>query len=220
MKTAIRLIGLILLLGTTATFAQREVKTKDFSGWLNDYDSLVFVEERNAYLFFNTDLRGKYEKVLLEPVEIFSETGEADNKHAKRAMEYMTEGLQKLLEEKGIAASEPGPKVARLRLAITGVEKSKEELKAYNFIPVSAVFRGAQAATGKVATYMATMFEGEATDSVSGERIMAIVAKGIEETEKRSGDRITFEDFQPTLDKWLAQYSKTLDDSLARKADS
>jgi hypothetical protein len=32
------------------------------------------------------------------------------------------------------------------------------------------------------------MFEAEMVDSVSGERVAAIVAKGIEETEKRSGD--------------------------------
>ena len=98
------------------------------------------------------------------------------------------------------------------------MEKSKEELKAYNFIPVSAVFRGAQAATGNVPTYMATMFEGQASDSVSGERVMAIVTKGIEETEKRSGDNITFEDFRPTLDKWLAQYAETIDNFLAQKS--
>jgi hypothetical protein len=217
MKTVIHLISFVLLLCSVATFAQREVKTRDFSGWLENYDSLVFVEERNAYLFTNTALRGKYDRVLLEPVELFSETGKADNEHATKAMEYLTEGLQQIIEDLGVAASEPGPKVARLRLAITGVEKSKEDLKAYNFIPVSAVFRGAQAATGKVATYMATMFEGEATDSVTGERILAIVSKGIQETQKRSGDEITFEDFQPTLDKWLAQYAQTLDDFLAKK---
>jgi hypothetical protein len=220
MKTMIRLLTITLLLGSAFTLAQRDVKTKDFSGWMSEYDSLVFVEEKNAYLFSNEALRGKYEKVLLDSVELFSETGEADSKHAIRARDYMKNGLQQIIEEKGIAASEPGPGVARLKIAITGVEKSKEDLKAYNFIPVSAVFRGAQAATGNVATYMATMFEGEATDSVSGDRILAIVAKGIEETEKRSGDDITFEDFKPTLDKWLAQYSQTMDEFLARKAGS
>jgi hypothetical protein len=82
---------------------------------------------------------------------------------------------------------------------------------------VSAVFRGAQAATGKVATYIDTMFEAEMTDSVSGVRIAAIVAKGIEETEKRSGDTLDFDDVKPTLDKWLAQYDRTLDGLLAKK---
>ena len=86
-------------------------------------------------------------------------------------------------------------------MAITGAEKSKEDLKAYNFVPVAAVFRGAQAATGNVSTYIDTMFEAEMVDSVSGERVAAIVAKGIEETEKRSSDNLTFDDVKPTLDK-------------------
>jgi hypothetical protein len=218
MKEAIRAVCAFLIVGSAIALAQRDVKTRDFSGWLEEYDSLIFVEERNAYIFSNEVMRGKYDRLLLEPIEIYSETGKADNEHAERAMAYLSNGLQKIIDDRNIAASEPGPAVARLRIAITGVEKSKEELKAYHFIPVSAVFRGAQAATGKVPTYMATMFEGEATDAVSGERIMAIVAKGIEETEKRSGDSITFEDFKPTLDEWLKQYAETIDGFLARKA--
>ena len=90
-----------------------------------------------------------------------------------------------------MAASDPGPGILRIKLAITAVEKSKEDLKAYNFVPVAAVFRGAQAATGNVTTYIDAMFEAEMVDSVSGERVAAIVAKGIEETEKRSGDDLT-----------------------------
>ena len=105
----------------------------------------------------------------------------------------------------------------RASIAITGVEKSKEELKAYNFVPVAAVFRGAQAATGNVATYIDTRFEAEMVDSVTGEQVAAVVAKGIEETEKRSGDSLRFDDIKPTLDKWLAQYAETPDEYLARR---
>ncbi|MEH6582094.1 MAG: DUF3313 domain-containing protein [Halioglobus sp.] len=220
MKILTKVFAVLIILSSITAVAQRGVGDKDFSGWLKNYDSLVFNEERNAFVFSNEDAAGHYEKILLEPIELHSTKGKADTERAQDAVEYLTNGLQKILEEKGIAATEPGPKVARLRLAITGVEKSKEDLKAHNLIPVSAVFRGAQAATGKVATYIATMFEGEATDSVTGERIMAIVTKGIDETTKRSGDELTFEDFKPTLNAWLERYSLTLDEMLARKADS
>ena len=220
MKNILRISSLIMIFALAMPAAARDIKTRDFSGWLEDYDSLVYVEERNAFIFSNTALRGSYEKVLLEPVALYSKTGKADSEQAAKAVAYLSEGLEKMLEEKGIRGSEPGPGVVRLKIAITGVEKTKEELKAHNLIPVSAVFRGAQAATGNVPTYIATMFEGEAIDSVSGERVMAIVTKGIEETEKRSGDILTFEDLKPTLDKWLAQYSRTMEDFLARKAGS
>jgi hypothetical protein len=101
-------------------------------------------------------------------------------------------------------------------MAITGVEKSTEELKAHNLIPVSALFRGAKAATGNLNTYIDAMFEAELVDSVSGERVAATVRKGISQTEKKSGDDLAFEDVKPTLDMWLESYRQTLKDLLAR----
>jgi len=211
------LLVLLVITSSTLAMAARELETKDFSGWMNDYDSLAFNEERNAFLFFNEDKRGTYSKVILEEVVIYSEKGEAGGQIAEESTKYLSEGLANLLASKGLAASDPGPGILRLKLAITAVEKSKEDLKIYNFVPVAAVFRGAQAATGNVSTYIDAMFEAEMVDSVSGERVAAIVAKGIEETEKRSGDDLTFDDVKPTLDKWLAQYSETLDGYLAKR---
>ena len=207
----------LLVASSTLAMAAREIKTKDFSGWMNDYDSLVFSEERNAFIFFNEARRGTYTKVILDEVAIYSENGEATGEIAQQSTRYLSEGLADLLASKSLAAAEPGPGILRLRLAITAVEKSKEDLKAYNFVPVAAVFRGAQAATGNVATYIDAMFEAEMVDSVSGDRVAAIVAKGIEESEKRSGDKLTFDDVKPTLDKWLAQYSETLEGYLAQR---
>jgi len=211
------LLVLLVVASSTTVMAARELKTKDFSGWMKDYDSLTYSEERNAFLFFNEAKRGSYQKVILEDVVIYSENGEAGGEIAEKSTSYLSKGLADLLAAKGLAASEAGPGVLRLKLAITAVEKSKEELKVYNFVPVAAVFRGAQAATGNVATYIDAMFEAEMVDSVSGDRVAAIVAKGIEETEKRSGDDLTFDDVKLTLDKWLAQYSETLDKYMAQR---
>lgn len=218
MKKLIKfLIPLSIVLFSGLLHAAKEVDEKDFSGWLENYDTLKFDEERNAFLFLNEEKRGKYSKVFLESVVLYAKEGDAKTENALKASGYLEAGVKDILTRKGIAASEPGPGVLRARLAITGVEKSKEELKAYNFIPVSAVFRGAQAATGNVATYIDTMFEAEMVDSVSGERVAAVVAKGISETEKRSGDELTFKDVQPTLDQWLKQYEKTIDRFLANR---
>jgi hypothetical protein len=218
MKLAINVfMALTVILSSAFTMAARELEKEDFSGWMDSYDSLVFNKERNAFLFFNEAKRGAYNKVIVEEITIYSQDQETDMQIAEEATSYLAKGFADLLENKGLAASEPGPGVLRLKLAITGVEKSKEDLKAYNFVPVAAIFRGAQTATGKVSTYIDTMFEAEMTDSVSGEQVVAIVAKGIEETEKRSGDALGFDDIKPTLDKWLAQYEKTLDDFLASK---
>jgi hypothetical protein len=121
------------------------------------------------------------------------------------------------LAERSLLATEPGQGVLRYRMAITGVRKSKESLKPYHVVPVAAVFRGAQEASGKVAAYIDAMFEAELTDSVTGERAAAIVRRGIGATEKRSGDEMEFEDLIPTLDLWLEAYGETLDAFLAKR---
>ncbi len=195
----------------------KEVKPKDFSGWMDDYDSLVYAENLNAFVFFNEDMRGKYDKILLQSVTVYARDAKTDKNIANQATDYLTAEVRKLLEERGILATEPGPGVLRYHMAITGVEKTKEELKAHNVIPVSALFRGAKAATGNLNTYIDAMFEAEMVDSVTGERAAAIVRRGIGETEKKSGDELTFEDVQPTLDAWLESYEKTLDEFLARR---
>lgn len=210
------LLSSALVFGATNILAQK-VKEKDFSGWMEDYDSLVYVPERNAFLFSNDEKRGYYEKVRLVDVIIYGENLEPDSEISKRTAEYLRDGVNKIFEDEGVLATEPGPKVAKLSLAVTGVEKSVESLKAHNLIPVSAVFRGAKAATGNLNTYIDVMFEGEATDSVTGERLSAIVAKGIGTTDKKSGDELVFEDLIPTLDRWLENYRKTARSFLAKR---
>lgn len=210
-------IALVVAIAAVSANAAREVKTKDFSGWLEDYDSLVYSEERNAFVFFNEDKRGKYSKLMIQSVEIYSRNAKSNREIAVKSADYLKAGAEKLLRDRGILATEAGPGVLRYHMAITGVEKSKEDLKAHNVIPVSALFRGAQAATGNVKTYIDAMFEAEMVDSVTGERAAAIVRKGIAETEKRSGDELAFEDVIPTLDAWLVAFGETLDAFIARK---
>ena len=209
------LVTLAIALLALNVQAARELKEKDFSGWMDSYEGLVYNEERNAFLYLNEARRGSYSRVLLREVSVFSEDSKTEGELAQRASAYLTAGVKELLADRDILATAPGPAVLQLSIAITGVEKPKEDVKAYNFVPVAAVFRGAQAATGNVATYLDTMFEAELVDSQSGERMGAIVAKTVEETEKRSGDALEFEDVVPTLDKWLGQFGKTLDGYLA-----
>jgi hypothetical protein len=209
-----RLLSMVMLLSIVQAASlplyAKDVKTKDFSGYLQDYDSLVFSEDLNAFVFFNEEMRGKFSKVLLQSITFYARDAKAEGEIANQAADYMRDGVTRLLEQRGLLATKPGPEVLRYHMAITGVEKSKESLKPYNLIPASALFRGAQEATGKVATYIDVMFEGEMVDSVTGERAAAIVRRGIGATDKRSGDQLTFEDVQPTLDMWLESYAAML----------
>lgn len=215
-RIAVTLLTLSLSLVAPSGYAEK-IKTKDFSGWMKDYDSLVYNQEKNAYMFSNPDKRGKYKKIRLVDVSIYSENAEANKALAEKSADYMRDGINRIFADEGVLATAPGPDVAALSLAITGVEKSVESLKAHNLIPVSAVFRGAKAATGKLDTYIDVMFEGEAVDSVTGERLLAIVRKGIGTTDKKSGEELVFEDLVPTLDRWLENYRDMMRDYLATR---
>jgi Protein of unknown function (DUF3313) len=215
----VQFFSLLLLLASLSGWsnAAKEISDKDFSGWLDDYDSLEFNEAKNSFIFFNEEARGKYDKVLLESVAVYSVNSKANKVMASKATDYLREGVLKVLTDSDILATEAGPTVLRYSMAITGVEKTKDELKAHNIIPVSALFRGAQEVSGKVSTYIDSMFEAELVDSVTGDRVAATVRKGIGETTKRSGDELTFEDVKPTLDLWLEQYAQTLEEFLAQR---
>ena len=217
MKKIFHVVLALAVFGAATAFAAREVGSKDFSGWMEDYGSLTYVEEHNAFLFSNEEKRGHYEKVIFDGITVYAKNAKANGEMADKSTDYLTAGVRTMLDEKGVLTTEPGPNVLRYHMAITGVEKSKEDLKAHNVIPVSALFRGAKAATGNLNTYIDAMFEAEMVDSITGERIMAIVRKGIAETEKKSGDKLEFEDVKPTLDIWLEAYSKTLDEFLAKR---
>ena len=208
---------MFLVIGATNSMAQRTVKTKDFSGWMENYEMLTFDEERNAFIFENDVKRGVYKKLMLDSVVLHGVGVQKNPEIADQAVQYLEQGIRDIMERKGIGADEAGPGVLRANLAITGVDKSKEGLKAYHVLPVAAIFRGAQEVSGTVGTYIDTRFEGEMVDSVSGERVVAIVAMGIADTSKRSGDILYFDDVKPTLDKWLVQLEENLERNLAAR---
>ena len=54
-------------------------------------------------------------------------------------------------------------------------------------------------------------------DSVTGERVAAIVRRGIGATEKKSGDEFEFEYLKPTLDLWLEAKGRMMDEFLAKR---
>lgn len=217
MQTRLKMLAAAVLGLSALTAAADNMSVKDFSGWLGSYDQLVYVEDKNMYVFFNENARGKYAKVMLESISVYGANARSDTAVANQATDYLTTGVRQLFADKGILATEPGPATLRYSMAISGIEKSAESLKAHNLIPVSALYRGVKAASGNLDTFIDATFEAQLVDSISGERVAATVRRGISETEKKSGDALEFSDVKPTLDLWLDSYSRTLDDFLARR---
>ena len=74
-------------------------------------------------------------------------------------------------------ASQPGPDVLRMRMAITGVSTSAEGLKGYEYIPIAAIAAGVTSATGARNREAFFIVETELLDSMTGERMFIEVFK-------------------------------------------
>ncbi|MFC1503105.1 DUF3313 domain-containing protein [Pseudomonadota bacterium] len=210
-------IAMMALLAACVSVTEKKtLQEEQFSGYLNNYDEFTFYKEQNAFLFKNKEAKGKYDKIFIREFRIFGPSQSQDKELAKRSTEYMRKNVESILSKKGLLTDSPiGEGVAILRMAITGTEKTKEDIEAYNLIPVSFIFTTGQVATGTRATFIEAAMEAELTDTSTRERLLAVVQKGIGETEKRSGEKLTFEDLVPVMDAWLAQFDKTIDAFMA-----
>ncbi len=212
-----RLIMMASILAISCNLmAAREIDEKDFSGWMTEYSDLSIDEERNLFMYMKEEAKGKYKKILVKSVSVYATANVESSEIAQQSAEYLKSGIKEMLKGKGLLTDQPGEGVLELSLAITGTEKSKEDIKVRNFIPVAAVFRVGQAATGKVSTYIDAMMEAEMVDSVSRNRVAAVVAKTIEESEKKSGDELSFSDISPALDTWLLRYEGTISELISK----
>ena len=123
-KTIIMILAAVVPLAVFAPAQAEKVDTRDFSGWMQNYENLIYVEKRNAFIFTNEERRGNYRAILLGDVTVYGTNVEQDTGMAAKASDYMREGLVRMLREEGVLAEAPGPDVATLSIAITGAEKS------------------------------------------------------------------------------------------------
>ncbi len=162
--------------------AQRAEKT----GFLSDYSKLEAQSDVSARYRAPGNPLASYSKFIIDPVVTHFHTG---SKAAEKLKEedlrdlknYMHDALVEAIEDRYEIVYQPGPRVARLRSALTDLKKSGI---VQNIIPVGkAIGSGLGGAS----------LEAELLDSKTGEQIGALV-------ESQLGSRIPF----AGLDKWDA----------------
>lgn len=130
----------------------------------------------------DVDIR-QYKKVLLMPVEIYrgedAEWKGADEGEKLEMAAYLQAEVQKVLQEKNLLATQPGPGVERLRLMIAGLEKTRPVASTVTHaLPVGAAMNLGKGAMGKSGSFMGSAtVGGEFTDSMSGALIVSFLAK-------------------------------------------
>ena len=171
-------------------------------GFLGNYSRLEPTPD-GALRFINPALPlADYSGFIIDPVVVrMARDAEGSGMHPsdlRRLATYMHNAIIEAIEDRYSVVTRPGPGVARVRVALTGIRKS---------IPSSSVFRTlTEGGRGGAA------MEAEVVDSESGRQIAALI-------ESRMGDRLSFvsstawDDTRAIMDEWAGRLRKRLDEA-------
>jgi hypothetical protein len=135
-----------------------------------------------AYRNPDVDIR-QYKKVMLLPVEIYrgpdAEFEGVSQEEQQEMAGYLYSAVEKVLQEKGLLTNQPGPGVARLKLVLAGLEKTRPVAStATHALPVGLALNLGKGAMGKNGSFMGTAtVGGEFTDSTNGTLVATFLAK-------------------------------------------
>jgi hypothetical protein len=168
------------------------------TGFLSTYGNLEKAgDKRLEYL--TGDIVTKYDKVIIDRVQVLvhSEKPIMTAEERDEVISYFQAVLERVMTDEGYeVVSEPGPHTARMRIAITDVQKSSVWASLH---PGSKLMG---AGTGGAS------MEGEILDSVTGRQVGAVIqaSKGNQfELDYFDG----LEDVKDAIDGWAKQAPKT-----------
>ena len=199
------------------------------SGFLGNYDDFkVMNPETNAKVWIkkpHTDLsllKG-YKAIVFSPIEVWMDPESGykgvDPNELKLITDYFLEQLQNGLGENFEIVEEDGPNVMNIRIAITGVQKTRPKREVYDLIPVKLAWNAGSAVYRKVAgkhldAYEASV-EMEIRDTESGDRLVAAIDRhSVNKTTDEDED--TWAPLQKVLDYW----AEIISDRLAKAQSS
>ncbi len=180
---------MILTIGTLTAvmFAPCAVAQDAVSGFLSDYSQLEKVTDGSADYRYAapgaTERMAQYNAIMIDQPEIFiaedSPYRGIKPKHLDALAESLRSGLSAALGEEIYVVEQPGENVLYLTVAVTNLKLEKVKKKAWQYVPVAFVATSVSGAASsdiaKKATFEGLVFELEAFDSVSGDRLVAVI---------------------------------------------
>jgi hypothetical protein len=170
------------------------------TGFLSTYENLEKVGEKRL-VYLTPDVVKAYDKVIINRVQVLVHREEPVMTAEQRdeVIDYFQAALERVFSEQGFeVVSQPGPRTARLRIAITDIQKSSFW---GNLHPGSKLMG---AGTGGAS------MEGEFVDSVTGRQLAAVIqaSKGTQfDLDYFDG----LNDVKDAIDGWAKQAHRTLD---------
>lgn len=203
-KTILTLLLAALFLGC----ASKTVDEEEYSGFLKSYKYLKETEASDGVdvlAWTNDDFKkGKYHSILLEPVALYPDIPSDDDmskQTTKVMLDHFNKALKSELSKSVKLANAPGQGVARLRIAITSVDKTIQDYKWYSYIPITFVVTSAGELTGFRDKATVLNVEAELVDSITNEAQIAVVRKDFGSNIDEE-NQITMDDIKKTLNKW------------------
>jgi hypothetical protein len=219
--------GSLLLIGFTTqaqdSSKQQEAESKEVSGFLGDYSGL-YPDPKNGDLLIyekSKDALKNYRKFIIDPVTVYllpeARDRGIDPDDLDRLARYFTDAITDELIGSGYeVVTDPGPGVLELQIAITNVEptggKKNAALKAGTTAASVTVAPGVgllvpRLSVGKIG------IEGEGIDSVSGERMVAVVTgKGGRRWFSGFNAYKKWGDIEAAFRTWAKNFRKRLDE--------
>ena len=194
--------------------AQSETEVKEAelpkSGYLGsdeNYEMLEQSKTKNGKTVYRWKgpkfTKDNFNSVLVEDVVLYPAPEPNENVSEdtlKRISAYTTSLLKEKIGAIVPLAEGPGPGVLSLQPAITGVVIKTEGMRAYEVLPIAAVFGAAKAATGTRAQDVLVFAEVKFVDSADGE-VVGMAMRSIEgEKLKGKKDQLEVEDMHENLD--------------------
>lgn len=187
------------------------------SGFLTDYGLLQADPEDAGYSHYVAPAfnPAQYRKFIIDTPEIIVNTGDKyqplDPARLADIQQYYQAVMSAALGKHYEVVTEPGPGVARLRVAVVGVVEVNPPLKPRDLIPVSALFKVARAAAGKNPQVLRVSIESEALDSETG----AVLGETVDSRESTAtvtkGDAPASAQVHELIDFWVKRFVAKLD---------
>lgn len=164
-----------LVLGCASSEQASDVQT---TGFLKDYSKLHPGEPGEPLLFYRNPTANwrDYDKAMIDPVTVWrgedSELGEIPPRDLQRLTRLLRVKAIEAVRAEGMqVVDQPGPGVMRIRLALTEAEQASRTMHTVtSVVPLPSI---SKMATGTRAFVGVAGIEGEVSDSVTGEVLMA-----------------------------------------------
>ncbi len=220
--------ALVVALSLVASCASNELArdvaaTKgEYSGFLSDYSKLENVTDSHGnqtLRWISPNLNGKsYKKILVNEPGYYptpKATAQVPLQVLGDIQTYGRKALMDRLAKANLLASEPGPGVARVNIALTGVTSEEQGLKSWELIPVALIKAGVEGVAGTRARDVHMFVESEVVDSVSDKVLAQSVRNATGVPLKGEHDKLTLEHIKPKIDQW----TETVVAELVRQLD-